>query len=107
MELRVEFEKLPAIADKLDRVKWNDSFNFYHTSVAGKYADDVRYVAGAWMAYQAVKAQTVPEGYVFVEKKLIKTLHEELLDHEPDSFVVVRDICELWKQAEAQEQGNV
>lgn len=50
------------------------------------------------------KAQAVPEGFVLVEKKLIKTLHEELLDHDPDSFVVSRDICELWKQA--QEPAN-
>lgn len=53
-----------------------------------------------------VKTQAVPEGFVVVEKKLIKTLHEELLDHEPDSFVVIRDICELWEQAEAQEPAN-
>lgn len=52
-----------------------------------------------WEAWQAAKAQAVPEGFVLVEKNLIKTLHEELLDHEADSFVVNRDICELWKQA--------
>lgn len=61
MGLRSEFEKLPAIADKLDRVKWHDSFHFYHTSVCGEYADDVRYVAGAWMAWQTAKANAVPE----------------------------------------------
>lgn len=52
-----------------------------------------------WSAWQAAKAQAVHDGFVLVEKNLIKTLHEELLDHEPDSFVVNRDICELWKQA--------
>lgn len=59
-----------------------------------------------WKIWQADKAQAVPEGFVVVEKKLIKTLHEELLDHEPDSFVVIRDICELWEQAEAQEPAK-
>lgn len=58
-----------------------------------------------WLrAKRDAKAQAVPEGFVLVEKKLIKTLHEELLDHDPDSFVVSRDICELWKQA--QEPAN-
>ena len=52
------------------------------------------------------EAQAVPEGFVLVQRGLIKTLHEELLDHEPDSFVVNRDICELWRQVEAQEPAN-
>jgi len=59
-------------------------------------------LTSAWWMFeemQAAKAQAVPEGFVLVEKNLIKILHEELLDHEPDSFVVNRDICELWKQA--------
>lgn len=56
-----------------------------------------------WETWQTAKAQSVPEGFVLVPKDLIKTLHEELLDHEPDSFVVNRDICELWRRVEAQE----
>lgn len=59
-----------------------------------------------WQMWLSSKNQAVPEGFVLVEKNLIKTLHEELLDHEPDSFVVNRVICELWEQAEAQEQAH-
>jgi len=78
--------------------KWGDYENPYENS------DTVLAFDLFKKGWQAAKAQAVPEGFVLVEKKLIKTLHEELLDHDPDSFVVSRDICELWKQA--QEPAN-
>lgn len=90
----------------------DESNNLVFNGITGcfesKYLADwfVNQINFGWKLWQAAKAQTVPEGYVLVEKKLIKTLHEELLDHEPDSFVVNRDICELWKQAEAREPAN-
>lgn len=73
------------------------SFNTTKNHLTGQYTFGVNQTL--WAVWQAAKAQSVPEGFVLVEKSLIKTLHEELLDHEPDSFVVNRDICELWKQA--------
>lgn len=89
-------------ASAIDRMQ--DEFIVSPMSASGRrdvYPEETHEL---WKELQAAKAQAVPEGFVLVEKKLIKTLHEELLDHEPDSFVVNRDICELWKQA--QEPAN-
>ncbi|WP_180079387.1 hypothetical protein [Acinetobacter sp. YH12058] len=73
--------------------KWGDYENPYESS-------DTALAFNLFeKGWQAAKAKAVSEGFVLVEKNLIKTLHEELLDHEPDSFVVNRDICELWEQA--------
>ena len=99
---RAELKELPEIKEALQFIDGFDGYK-YHSINNHRSAD---WLNGALYAWQAAKAQTVPEGFVAVEKKLIKTLHEELLDHEPDSFVVNRDICELWEQAEAQEPAN-
>lgn len=74
--------------------QWWENEGQYHRAGGNEYCKTF-----AWESWIAAKSQIVPEGFVLVEKNLIKILHEELLDHEPDSFVVNRDICELWKQA--------
>lgn len=98
---REAFERLPLaeLAIKCEYVYYNEKTNSYWPNEDFCPSDAPETMNFAWEAWQAAKAQAVSEGFVLVEKNLIKTLHEELLDHETDSFVVNRDICELWKQA--------
>lgn len=94
----VDFKYLP-------NIQYNELENVYELIEWGEeYSEALNEINSSWCTWQAAKAQAVPEGFVLVEKNLIKTLHEELLDHEPDSFVVNRDICELWKQANDRKQ---
>lgn len=100
IQIKTKFEQLEYIKEKLEYLNFDEYLGCYVEKVNGKPVGLAAWMNGAWYGFeQASKAQAVPEGYVLVEKKLIKTLHEELLDHEADSFVVNRDICELWKQA--------
>ena len=100
IQIKTKFEQLEYIKEKLEYLNFDEYLGCYVEKVNGKPVGLAAWMNGAWYGFeQAAKAQAVSEGFVLVEKNLIKTLHEELLDHEPDSFVVNRDICELWKQA--------
>ena len=102
-----EFSDFHADVEKrLGRGVQTFEFGFKEFATEVKKLYEADFIEMGTVDKEQAKAQAVPEGFVVVEKKLIKTLHEELLDHEPDSFVVIRDICELWEQAEAQEPAN-
>ncbi|MCO8088207.1 hypothetical protein [Acinetobacter indicus] len=98
-----EFTSQKHIREKLrPDMRFDKRYNHFF-SVTNSNCD---WINGAWYGWQEAKAKAVPEGFVLVPKGLIKTLHEQLLDYEPDSFVVNRDICELWRHVEAQEPAN-
>lgn len=63
---REAFEALPDIKEKLNAVYFDESLNSYFAAMINS-GPTVKYVQGAWMAWQA-KAQAVPEGYVVVPK---------------------------------------
>ena len=72
----------------------------------------------AWGAWQATKAQAVPEGFVLVSREMPKSFDEGLyvysnsisiVDECSDGFIPMSDInhAEVWKLAiEAQEPAN-
>ena len=72
--MREEFEKLPEIARLIEKrnMIFNEEISRYG---ALGYADDlsliddISFVSGAWYAWQAAKAQTVPKGFVLVPKQ--------------------------------------
>lgn len=70
---REEFEKLPEIAEILKNktIKFVERTNKYYC-----YHYSVEYLNGAWMAWQAAKANAVPEGFV-----LVKKVHPDAIVH--------------------------
>jgi hypothetical protein len=79
---REAFEELPEIKDKLHAVYFNESFNSYFAAMINS-SPTVKYVQGAWMAWQA-KAQAVPDTHVLVEKSKISTWWQDA--DEPENF---------------------
>ena len=67
-KLRQEFEKLPDIKGILygSEFGFNESLNEYYHPDHTNHRLNYAFIMGAWMAW---KAQTVPEGFVLVEKK--------------------------------------
>lgn len=72
---REAFEALPDIKEKLNTVYFNESLNSYFAAMINS-GPTVKYVQGAWMAWQA-KAQAVPE-WISVEDRLPEA-HEFVL----------------------------
>lgn len=72
---REEFEKLPEIAEILKNktIKFVERTNKYYC-----YHYSVEYLNGAWMAWQAAKANAVPEGFVLVKKELPEQIAEKM-----------------------------
>ena len=66
-KLRQEFEKLPDIKGILygSDFGFNESLNEYYHPDHTNHRLNYAFIMGAWMAW---KAQTVPEGFVFVPK---------------------------------------
>jgi len=60
-KLRSEFEALPLIKEKLNAVYFDETLNSYFAAMINS-SPTVKYVQGAWMAWQEkAKAQVVPE----------------------------------------------
>ncbi|WP_336017444.1 hypothetical protein [Acinetobacter pittii] len=73
-KLRSEFEELPLIKEKLNAVYFDETLNSYFAAMINS-SPTVKYVQGAWMAWQEkAKAQAVPEGYVVVPKDVAKRI---------------------------------
>ena len=68
---REAFEKLPEIKKRLDMkcVHFNGTWYATNPHMGNSFAT-ASYLNGAWSAWQAAKAQAVPEGFVLVEKEL-------------------------------------
>ena len=66
-KLRQEFEKLPDIKGILygSEFGFNESLNEYYHPDHTNHRLNYAFIMGAWVAW---KAQTVPEGFVLVEK---------------------------------------
>ena len=71
-KLRQEFEKLPDIKGILhgSEFGFNESLNEYYHPDHTNHRLNYAFIMGAWMAW---KAQAVPEGFVLVPVKEIKT----------------------------------
>ena len=82
--MRKEFEKLPEIADSLSEHIYFGGDGFYHSSLVN-FQGLVNWLNGAWYAWQAAKAQAVPEGFVLVPKEpsadLVNHGHQVFLGH--------------------------
>ena len=76
--MRKEFEKLPEIAAELENsdgeIYWCDKQNQYRNNRVFQDSQ-TGWMNGAWYAWQAAKAQAVPEGYCVVP---IESLEESL-----------------------------
>lgn len=69
-KLRSEFEALPSIKEKLNAVYFDETLNSYFAAMINS-SPTVKYVQGAWMAWQEkAKAQAVPEDCAVVPKEL-------------------------------------
>ena len=73
MSNREEFENTPEVYKKLKdlhpTIVWfSDQENEYASSFDG-FQNMVIWLNGAWYAWQAAKAQAVPEGFVLISKK--------------------------------------
>lgn len=76
---REAFEKLPEIKKRLDMkcVHFNGTWYATNPHMGASFAT-AQYLNGAWYAWQAAKAQAVPEGFVLVPKLLSDELADEL-----------------------------
>ena len=72
-KLRQEFEKLPDIKGILygSEFGFNESLNEYYHPDHTNHRLNYAFIMGAWMAW---KAQTVPEGFVLVDKHQLAQL---------------------------------
>ena len=80
---REAFEKLPEIAERLHTVFYNKDLDQYHAAMINSGLS-VKYVQGAWYAWQAAKAQAVPEGFILVPKENISCYWQD--NDEPENF---------------------
>jgi hypothetical protein len=82
-KLRQEFEKLPDIKGILygSEFGFNESLNEYYHPDHTNHRLNYAFIMGAWMAW---KAQTVPEGFVLVQKENISCYWQD--NDEPENF---------------------
>lgn len=68
MEEREEFEKLPDINAILHNSEFgfNEGINQYYHPNHAEHRLSYAFLMGAWLAWQAAKAQAVPEGFVLM-----------------------------------------
>lgn len=117
---REAFEQLPDINKILHTVVYSELINNYHAAMVNS-STSVKFIQGAWMAWQAAKAQAVPEKDAVI-KKLSDQLYAqemkasaarvlcetacELLDDyaHQDAMVILNDLEQA--MIEVQEQAN-
>ena len=77
-KLRQEFEKLPDINAILHNSEFgfNEGINQYYHPNHAEHRLSYAFLMGAWSAWQAAKAQAVPEGFV-----LVKKVHPDAIVH--------------------------
>ena len=106
-KLRQEFEKLPDIKGILygSEFGFNESLNEYYHPDHTNHRLNYAFIMGAWMAW---KAQTVPEGFVLVDKHQLAQLMANMDSFGKkalgDDYVSFADIAAVLD--EAQEPTN-
>ena len=76
-KLKVEFEKLKYIEEKLEYLNFDEHLGCYVEKNNGMPVGLAAWVNGAFYGFeQAAKAQAVPEGFVLVEKKEFEQMQE-------------------------------
>ena len=106
-KLRQEFEKLPDIKGILygSEFGFNESLNEYYHPDHTNHRLNYAFIMGAWMAW---KAQTVPEGFVLVDKHQLAQLMANMDSFGKkalgDDYVSFADIAAVLD--EAQDSAN-
>lgn len=75
---REAFEQLEDIAAMMTEntgIEFENGKYVYY-GLDGRTAFAAVYISGAWMAWQAAKAQAVPEGFVVVPKEPTEAMHQ-------------------------------
>lgn len=77
---REAFEKLPDINAILHNSEFgfNEGINQYYHPNHAEHRLSYAFLMGAWLAWQAAKAQAVPEGFVLVKKELPEQIAEKM-----------------------------
>ena len=103
-KLKVEFEKLKYIEEKLEYLNFDEHLGCYVEKNNGMPVGLAAWVNGAFYGFeQSAKSQAVPEGFVLVNKKdLVK-----VLNCVTDDWLVDTDSFEEFKKIESLVQDEV
>ncbi len=100
-KLKVEFEKLKYIEDKLEYLNFDEHLGCYVEKNNGMPVGLAAWVNGAFYGFeQAAKAQAVPEGFVVVSQKdlLELTIAINAVDLATHTESKTNEVREMWQQ---------
>ncbi len=114
MEIQSEreaFERLPDINAILHNSEFgfNEGINQYYHPSHAEHRLSYAFLMGAWVAWQAAKAQTIPEGFVLINAESL-ALHAQSIrmfnngEEEDDYYEIENHVCAIEAMIEAQEQ---